>query len=235
MQQRTIKVAGLRIGIRTRRTLTIELCADYLCDEPPDFVVSATEAEIAREEKNGFCYAYAEQVCLHRAIAARVPDYDALVVHAAVIEHDGRAYAFAAPSGTGKTTHVQQYLARFGDKIRVICGDKPIFRLENGAFFAYGTPWNGQEKLGTGGRAPLDAICFLARGTENRIRPLTPQEALPRMLHQLYFPADPDRRMKTLALADALLRGTRLYALQCRPDAAAAELSCRALCGSLPE
>ena len=121
MQQRTIKVAGLRIGIRTRRTLTIELCADYLCDEPPDFVVSTTEAEIAREEKNGFCYAYAEQVCLHRAIAARVPDYDALVVHAAVIEHDGRAYAFAAPSGTGKTTHVQQYLARFGDKIRVIC------------------------------------------------------------------------------------------------------------------
>ena len=58
---------------------------------------------------------------------------------------------------------------------------------------------------------------------------------LPRMLHQLYFPADPDRRMKTLALADALLRGTRLYALQCRPDAAAAELSCRTLCGSLPE
>ena len=31
--------------------------------------------------------------------------------------------------------------------------------------------------------------------------------------------------MKTLALADARLRGTRLYALQCRPDAAAAELS----------
>ena len=145
MRQRTIKVAGLRIGIRTRRTLTIELCADYLCDEPPDFVVSATEAEIAREEKNGFCYAYAEQVCLHRAIAARVPDYGALVVHAAVIEHAGHAYAFAAPSGTGKTTHVQQYLARFGDKIRVICGDKPIFRLENGAFFAYGTRWIGQE------------------------------------------------------------------------------------------
>ena len=47
MRQRTIKVAGLRIGIRTHRTLTIELCADYLCDEPPDFVVSATEAEIA--------------------------------------------------------------------------------------------------------------------------------------------------------------------------------------------
>ena len=44
-----------------------------------------------------------------------------------------------------------------------------------------------------------------------------------------------EKLMRTPLRTDALLRGTRLYALQCRPDAAAAELSCRTLCGSLPE
>ena len=147
MRQRTIKVAGLRIGIRTRRTLTIELCADYLCDEPPDFVVSATGQIAGRRRTASAMPTPSRSACTARSpCASRTTT---LVVHAAVIEHDGRAYAFAAPSGTGKTTHVQQYLARFGDKNRVICGDKPIFGWKTVHFFAYGTPWNGQEKLGT--------------------------------------------------------------------------------------
>lgn len=234
MQLSTIAVAGLNIGMYARSETTARLCSRFLCSAPPDFTVSATEAEIEREQKNGFPYGYAETVCLHRAIAERLPVYDAMVVHAAVIERGGRAYAFAAPSGTGKTTHLRQYAARFGEEFRVLCGDKPIFRLENGVFVAHGTPWNGREHLGSGGSAPVEALCLLSRGAENRIAPISPQEALPRFMQQIYLPADPARRLKTLDLTDALLRGTRLYLLQCLPNTEAAELSCRTLCGTLP-
>ena len=36
--------------------------------------------------------------------------YDTLLIHASVVRHNGKAYAFTAKSGTGKSTHVANWM-----------------------------------------------------------------------------------------------------------------------------
>ena len=98
-----------------------------------------------------------------------MPDFDAFLLHAAVIEVDGLAYAFAAPSGTGKTTHIALWKKFFGDRANIINGDKPIIRFENGTPYIYGTPWCGKEGYNINTKAPLAALCFIERSPENTI------------------------------------------------------------------
>ena len=54
--------------------------------------------------------------------------YDAFLFHAAVVSYAGCGYAFAAKSGTGKSTHVAQWMHALGDRVTVVNGDKPLLR-----------------------------------------------------------------------------------------------------------
>ena len=47
-----------------------------------------------------------------------LPDYDAILMHAAVIDNDGQGAAFAAKSGTGKTTRVNLWKTVFGGPVK---------------------------------------------------------------------------------------------------------------------
>ena len=43
-----------------------------------------------------------------------------------LISFDGQGIAFAAPSGTGKTTHIKLWQRLYGDRVEIINGDKPL-------------------------------------------------------------------------------------------------------------
>ena len=75
----------------------------------------------------------------------KMPLYGAFLMHAAVVEVDGIAYVFTAPSGTGKSTHVQLWLDHFGPRARVLNGDKPLFRFEGNTLYACGTPGRARK------------------------------------------------------------------------------------------
>ncbi len=227
----TISVAGLNIGIEHRFNYILRECGPYLTEKEPDFRVFTTPEKVIAEQRDfGERRSRAESICLQREIAERLPAYDAFVFHAAILKIDGRAYAFTAPSGTGKTTHILQYLERFGDRVTVLNGDKPILRRTDGEFYAYGTPWNGKERLGANTSAPLCGICFLERGEQNEIDELDGQSALPRMMRQIYLPQDARNRLRMLELLDALLARTPLYLMHCDPTPNAAEVSFRKMC-----
>ncbi|MBR5449286.1 MAG: hypothetical protein IKV43_04775, partial [Clostridia bacterium] len=116
----TIKVAGLAIGIDNRFEYITRLAADYLTDEPPLFTVRATDDDIAEEAKMTdvkFPDGYLESIVAYRKIAEILPSYDAFVFHGAVLNYDGRAVAFTAKSGVGKTTHTRLWLSEFGEKV----------------------------------------------------------------------------------------------------------------------
>ncbi|WP_294361809.1 hypothetical protein [uncultured Senegalimassilia sp.] len=191
-----VKLAGVLIAVETRYAFTERLCADYIVDVSPDecaFAVSATPEEIAAENDEGaFSPAYCESLALYRKICTRMPSYDAFLFHAAVISYAGRGFAFAAKSGTGKSTHIAQWMRALGDNVTVVNGDKPILRWQrgeglgaeagavpgktsdgeraedagsqpSGAFVAYGTPYNGKEGWGQNASVPLRAVCFIER------------------------------------------------------------------------
>ena len=128
-----VQIAGVLVAIENRYAFTERLCADYIVDVSPDecdFSVSATAEEIAAEnnDEDAFSPAYCESLALYRKMCTHLLNYDAFLLHAAVVSYAGRGYAFAAKSGTGKSTHVVQWMRALGDRVTVVNGDKPILR-----------------------------------------------------------------------------------------------------------
>ena len=159
----TINLAGVRIGIENRYPFIERQSRAFRCDgDPVDFVVSVTEEEILEEQKQGeFSEGYCESICLYRRICEKIAECGVFLMHASVIEVNGYAYAFSAPSGTGKSTHTALWLKNI-EGARVLNGDKPLMRVnDDGTVTAFGTPWNGKENWGENISAPLRGVCFL--------------------------------------------------------------------------
>lgn len=231
----TIKIADIPIGLDTRYDYTEKYVSEFVTDDPPLFTVSATDAEIEREcELSGVhvAYQYAEHVVMYRKIAERLSEFSALVFHGAILEMDGRAYAITAHSGVGKTTHTRLWLREFGDRVKILNGDKPIFRIINGVPYACSTPWRGKEGYGYNAMLPLCGIAFLSRGTVNRSRRATPDGVSMRLMNQIYVSkTNPLSVLGSMRIADEILSSVPLFELECNMDTEAARIAYDAFVG----
>ena len=221
----TVELAKLRIKVHNRYPLVEAMCKDYLSEGSPQFSVETTESLLETERASAteqYSDEYLETLSVYRQIGDLLPLWDGLIFHGAVIEYQGAAYAFTAKSGTGKTTHITHWRKVFGQEVLPINGDKPILRFIDGALCACGTPWAGKEGLQRNICVPLKSICFLKRGEENLISPLSPKEALEKMLSQVYLPRKRTAAVKALSVLDKILTDTPLWEMACTnsPEAA---------------
>ena len=228
----TIKIADIVIRIENQYEYVQLLCKDYIVsnETPPELTVCVTEDEILKEIKNAenpVTPAYAEGVCTYRIICKQLPiKYQSYLMHCAVIEYEGQGYAFAAKSGTGKSTHIALWQKRFGkNAVQVINGDKPILRFIGNRLYAYGTPWCGKEGWNTNKGVPLKAICFLERATTNSIRQISASDAVMRIFHQLLSPEDIETVDALFPLLDRTLREVPCFVLGCNISEEAAEIA----------
>lgn len=233
----SIKIADMIIGIDEKYDYVRNFCREYIADsQNVDFTVCADNADIEREFNAGngnFSLAYCECICIYREICKKIPEYDAFLLHAAVIEVDGKSYAFTARSGTGKSTHIRLWQKRFGKRCRIINGDKPIIKKIGNEFFACGTPWCGKEGLQTNAISPLAGLCFLERGEKNSICKALPDEILSRIFHQLIVPQNAHLQDMFFALLDDFLNSTPAYILRCNMEESAADTAFEGMCGSV--
>ena len=226
-----IRIAELNICIENKYDYLEKLCREYTIEKPEnvDMTVSVSDEQIAQEmsiAETEVTAGYAEGVCAYREICKRLPvEFGAYLFHSAVIEYGGNGFAFAAKSGTGKSTHIKLWRRRFGEGVHVVNGDKPILRFENGKLYAYGTPWCGKEGWQTNTRVPLKALCFLERSAENRIRRIGADEAVMLMFHQILTPQDLETVDSLFPLLDKTLREIPCYILGCNMSEEAAEVS----------
>jgi hypothetical protein len=156
-------------------------------------------------------------------------DYDTLLFHGSVVSVDGEGYLFTALSGTGKSTHTRLWRQVFGQRAVMVNDDKPLLKFTDSGIDACGTPWNGKHRLGSNIQVPLKGLCILSRGSENRIRPISPREALPFLLQQCHRPQTPLAMARVLTLLDRLTTLTGLYSLECNMDPEAAEVAYRGM------
>lgn len=104
-----VQIAEVLVAIENRYAFTERLCADYIVDALPDectFSVSATPEEIAAENSDDgtFSPAYCESLALYRKICTRMLDYDAFLLHAAIVSYAGCGFAFRREKRHGKST-----------------------------------------------------------------------------------------------------------------------------------
>lgn len=234
-----IKLADLIIEIDNKYEFIEKQCAGYYTDETnADIKASCTDDDITKEQGNyvdQFSRGYCESICIYRAIALQLPLYDAFLMHSAVVDVDGQAYAFAARSGTGKSTHLMLWNEYLKERLTVVNGDKPIMRFINGALYAYGTPWCGKEGWHKNMRSPLKAICFLERSVENRIERLEKGKSAELIMKQILMPTDPLGAIKTLELLDKMIQKTDTWLLGCNISIDAAKLSYKTMSGENDE
>ena len=236
-----ITIADFVVGLEENKELKERYGKNgFLTILSPDFVVNVTEQDIMDDMTKLGGEAFRDRVtnlAIHRKIAERLPLHDAFLLHSACFDVNGTGVAFAAHSGTGKTTHMLLWQKILGDKMTVVNGDKPIVRFfenEPETPYAYGTPWCGKENLGCNMRTPLKHICFIERADKNSCEPLDKSDAVNLIFNQVYMPKDPAAMMKTMQLIDRLLSCCKLWKIRCNMESDAAETSFNAIFGKQP-
>ena len=126
------------------------------------------EREIASQPY--FSDTYLTQLALLRQLAEKGPAVGRFLMHAAVLEYDGRAYAFTASSGTGKSTHLLLWHRTLGNAVQAVNGDKPLLYASDAEVMACGTPWSGKEGWQRNVCVPLGGLCFISRGEKDVCR-----------------------------------------------------------------
>lgn len=227
------RIADMLFDITPRYRLLASILTPYTAAGEADFTIRYTDEELraAQERSPENSIAYAESLAVCRAVSEFAVQRGVMLFHAATVAVDGKAYAFSAPSGTGKSTHISLWHQYFGDRVEIINGDKPLLREKDGAFTVYGTPWCGKEGWSRNVSAPLAAICFIARSEENRIRKLSAEETVGRLFGQLLKPKDNGEVAEVLRMTDLLVRNVPVYLLECNISEEAARLSFRTLTG----
>ena len=223
----TICIAGIPIETESYTGSIPEAFHMFETDRAPAFSVSVTAEDIEMEREKarrecaleGLLYPdYSpeelESTAIHRKIAGKMPDYDALVFHGSAVAVDEKAYLFTAKSGTGKTTHTALWLKNIPGSY-VVNGDKPVLRFMHDQVFVCGTPWMGKEAMGCSKIVPLDGLCILSRGEENRIRAADFTAVMPTLLAQSYRPPDRSSLVKTMKLIERFAEKVPLYELSC--------------------
>ncbi len=224
------KIAGLTVKMDTFGS-TERQAIPYRIEEEPDADITirteygATESEQRIDDENR-----KEYITSGRLFYRQLVDYGGMLLHASAVALDGKAYLFTADCGMGKSTHVALWRQVYGDeRVRIINDDKPALRLEDGVWYAYGTPWSGKSTLNQNIRCPVAGICFLEQGKENRIERYEKSDIVFQIMKQSYWAGETQAQLKLLESIDNLLQRVPLWHMYCNMEPQAARVSYEAM------
>lgn len=152
-----------------------------------------------------------------------------LLIHASLVRHQGRGYAFVAKSGTGKSTQVAMWL-RCIPGCDLMNDDNPVVRVIDGEAMIYGSPWSGKTPCYRQVKAPLGAITQIDRAPANSVDRLSPLQALAILLPSCSSMKWDERLHGQVCDTMSEVIGlTPIYMLHCLPNEEAARVCCRAI------
>lgn len=235
----SFRFADVPVQVVSRFGMLERVGASYLeqdMSEGPVFTIRATDDDLAydRAISPEFPDPYVELCTIHRLTADKLAPLRRVLFHSCVVEYEGRAYAFTARSGTGKSTHARlwrKYLGAHGAKI--LNGDKPFLYVpENGETVVYGCPWTGKEGWGYNGSAPLAGICILRQAPVCSIERLAPNVAAEQIVRQCHIPREsPLGALTVLRCLDRVLAEVPVWTMGCDISETAVKTSFEALTG----
>jgi len=139
------------------------------------------------------------------------------LLHASAIDINGRGYIFPGKSGAGKSTITRQFVLQ--KDIDILSDDRIVVKNIDGAFKVYGTPWPGESGFALNKSVTLAGIFFINRSSANRIKEITGQEAMERLLPVTSIPwYDREVMPKIITFCEDLVSHVPVYELCFRPD-----------------
>ena len=226
------EIADLKIQMTTYYDRVKELAKEYLAKSEwgePDHELDLG-LEFYEEHKNNEAKyvddATIEYVSTGALFNRFLIAHDGLMLHSSAVVVDGYAYLFSADSGTGKSTHTNLWLEKFGDDAFIINDDKPAIRNIDGEWIVYGTPWCGKHNTNKNAKAKLGAIVFLERSEQNWIEPEDVKEAVPKFFKQTVRKLNIEENMdKVLSTMEKMLSEVPIYKMGCDISEDAAKMA----------
>ena len=222
-----IKIAGRTAKVQSLFDSTRDYCRQYLTEDAPDFSAVITREDLALEQqlldaeadeeglrRRVFTDPFLERTAIQRKIAAHLLSFGVLLIHGSAIAVDNKGFLFTAKTGTGKSTHTRLWRQVFGPRAVMVNDDKPFLQFAKGGIFLCGAPWSGKHGLDTNITVPLQGICILERGADNRIFPADADFAESFLRHQCQAPLDTEKLSAFEDLTKALLQAP-LWCMQC--------------------
>lgn len=176
-----------------------------------------------------FMRTYGLNSCVMLCYSFAASTRDTLLIHASLVRHKGKGYAFTAKSGTGKSTQVSNWL-RYIPHCDLMNDDNPIIRYIDGKVFIYGSPWSGKTPCYRNVKAELQGVAMIKRADNNRIEKLPPVMAYTTLLPSCSTMKWDDRVYR--ANNDTvvkILEVTPIYNLFCLPDRESAEVALKGM------
>ena len=214
-----ITLGDISFGVQFQSLVTRNKYFYNFCREDGKFdfteKVSVPSVEIARRMKDFGSESFTEFNLLLEHICNLFLPYDRCLFHSVAICVDNRAWLITAPSGTGKSTQYRLWKELYGNKVRLICGDKPILEFQSsGDIIVHPSPWRGKERWLGSGPAKLAGIVYLEQGEYNSIRRMSVSEAVVPLYTQiLYQPEDETELRQAAAMLDRILRQIPVWKL----------------------
>ena len=192
-----LEIAGLATYVQPMFFSTREYCRPYLTERQPEFFIEVTAEDLIRQQaaldqeadqeglrRRKFTDPFLERTVIQEKIAEKLLEKDTLLLHGSTVAVDGQAYLFTAPCGTGKSTHTRLWREQFGGRAVMVNDDKAFLQLRRDGVWVYGSPWTGKHGIGNNISVPLKGICFLQRGTNNKIEIAIQEKWLSELIHQ---------------------------------------------------
>ncbi|MBR3311424.1 MAG: hypothetical protein IKG15_06285 [Solobacterium sp.] len=162
-------------------------------------------------------------LALYRKTAELLIQENILLIHASAISYENDGILFLAKSGTGKSTHTQNWMKLFPDKVTVVNGDKPLVKITGQGANVYGTPWSGKEKWYSNTSVKIKAVCAIVRDRQNYTEEVSSGDFFPYLIQQTYVSKDQNRYQKELDLLSKLSSMVNFYKIHCNMEIESAE------------
>lgn len=234
MAQFRIEIAGAVFQVSSLFESTGDYCKNYFTEQHPDFSLQVFPEDLVFEQnfldeeakaeglkRRKFSDPFLESTAIQRKVSDHLINRDVVLFHGSGLALDGAGFLFTAACGTGKSTHARFWRETLG--AIAVNDDKPFLKIGPDRVTMFGAPWSGKHGLDTNLAVPLKGLCILHRGSENRIWPITAEEALAELLHQGCAPTDDADVPKFQALIRQLAESVPLWRMECTkaPSAAA--------------
>jgi len=220
-----VSLIKIEIAEKVFEIKTIAPCANrmwhlFATDKPADFRIQTTikdldhECLLTSELENG-SYSHKSEIeiaAIHRKVCEKLIDFSTFMIHGAAFSVGDKGILLCAKSGTGKTTHLFNWLDHCPD-VKVINGDKPFILAKEDPII-YGSPWAGKENMCNNAICPLRTIAFMYRGEENKIEEISFSDAFPFLLQHVYRSNDSEKMHRTLQMLKSLNGKVHFYRFQ---------------------
>lgn len=183
---------GIPVYLSFRHELTSSYFKDWVsvCEgrNHMEYTVPQSDIDISHARWNTPDNAYTEYSLAVYRVCDFLLSYERCIFHGAAFLWKGKAYLFTAPSGTGKSTQLNNWLDLYENEIEVINGDKPVLSYKHNQIILSSSPWKGKEGMGNDSlSAVLGGIIILEQGKENRIERLDKHRTVPQLLQRILF------------------------------------------------